>query len=205
LSIRNRLISIVSLFLISMLLLVPADASDSLSVVVRSFQENEELINDLDPEISVQDIHFDNGEIPADLSSIIWICFKGSHLFSGYNSRSQGVFLVLPCATGRREGQKTKVGDMRTPEGAFRVQQIQDASFWQPYVDKKTGDTIGYGPYFIRIDTGNWKGIGIHGTDENHEHEIGTNASHGCIRLKNDDLLKVKELSRVGQKILIFP
>ena len=203
-SIRNRAMSLI-IFLISLFLVHPADASDNMSVLVSSFQENEDLISELVPGISVQDIHFMHGEIPSDLSSIIWICFKGTHLFSGYNSRSNQVFLSFPCATGRREGQKTKVGDMRTPEGAFRVQQIQDASFWQPYVDKKTGETIGYGPYFIRVDTGKWKGIGIHGTDENHENEIGTNASHGCIRLKNDDLLRVKKLSRVGQKILILP
>ena len=57
---------------------------------------------------------------------------------------------------------------MRTPEGKFTLSMIQDASWWKPYEDKQTGERIGYGPFFLRLDTGKWKGIGIHGTDEKH-------------------------------------
>ena len=37
---------------------------------------------------------------------------------------------VYPIACGRALGNKEKPGDMKTPEGLFSVQQIQDASAW---------------------------------------------------------------------------
>ncbi|WP_273702121.1 L,D-transpeptidase [Acetomicrobium sp.] len=35
-------------------------------------------------------------------------------------------------------------------------------------------------------------------------HEIGTDASHGCIRMANDDLLEVVSMSMKGQKVVIL-
>ncbi|WP_234986159.1 L,D-transpeptidase [Dethiosulfovibrio salsuginis] len=137
--------------------------------------------------------------------SPLWVCVKEEHLLFGLDGTSKTVFAVWPVATGRVKGQKQKVGDMRTPEGDFTVQRIDDASFWQPYKDKKTGETIGYGPWFIRIKTPPWTGIGIHGTDDDHLHEIGTDASHGCIRMANHSLLELKALVAPGQRVIILP
>ena len=139
------------------------------------------------------------------VSSPIWVCVKEEHLLFGLDGKSRTVFAVWPVATGRVKGQKQKVGDMRTPEGDFTVQRIDDASFWQPYRDKKTGETIGYGPWFIRIKTPPWTGIGIHGTDDDHLHEIGTDASHGCLRMANHSLLELKALAAPGQRVIIIP
>lgn len=137
--------------------------------------------------------------------SPLWVCVKEEHLLFGLDGASKTVFAVWPVATGRVKGQKQKVGDMRTPEGDFTVQRIDDASFWQPYKDKKTGETIGYGPWFIRIKTPPWTGIGIHGTDDDHLYEIGTDASHGCIRMANHSLLELKALVAPGQRVIILP
>lgn len=43
--------------------------------------------------------------------------------------------------------------------------------------------------------------IYIHGTDE--EHLIGTPASHGCIRMKNPDVMELFELVEAGTQIVI--
>jgi lipoprotein-anchoring transpeptidase ErfK/SrfK len=43
----------------------------------------------------------------------------------------------------------------------------------------------------------------IHGT--NHEDEIGTPASHGCVRMKNADLLELFERVKVGTPVEIAP
>ncbi len=43
--------------------------------------------------------------------------------------------------------------------------------------------------------------IYIHGT--NHEEEIGQPASHGCIRMKNDDLIALFEQVPVGAEVVI--
>ncbi len=43
--------------------------------------------------------------------------------------------------------------------------------------------------------------IYIHGTDE--EDQIGTPASHGCIRMRNDDVIELFDLVEVGDTVLI--
>ncbi len=45
--------------------------------------------------------------------------------------------------------------------------------------------------------------IYIHGTDE--EACIGTPASHGCIRMRNEDIMELFEHCRVGESVLIRP
>ncbi len=137
--------------------------------------------------------------------SPLWVCVKQEHLLFGLDEDSRTIFAAWSVATGRVAGQKKRVGDMRTPEGDFTVQRIDDASFWQPYRDKKTGETIGYGPWFIRLKTDPWTGIGIHGTDDEHLHEIGTDASHGCIRMANHSLLELKAAVAPGQRVIILP
>ncbi|MDE5686373.1 MAG: L,D-transpeptidase, partial [Paramuribaculum sp.] len=44
--------------------------------------------------------------------------------------------------------------------------------------------------------------IGIHGTNE--PESIGTRASMGCVRLHNDELLRLKELVKVGTPVEIL-
>lgn len=106
-------------------------------------------------------------------------------------------------AVGKNKGQKQKVGDNRTPEGMFKIIQIQNASYWTHDFRDGKGEIKGaYGPWFIRLETG-WKGIGIHGTHD--PSSIGTNATEGCIRLRNDELLRLKEkYAKIGVKVLIF-
>ena len=40
------------------------------------------------------------------------------------------------------------------------------------------------------MDTGGWKGIGIHGTHA--PDSLGTMASEGCIRMNNDEIRDLK-------------
>jgi len=108
------------------------------------------------------------------------------------------------CATGKVPGNKQKKGDMRTPEGVFSVQQIQDASSWtHDFGDGKGVIKDAYGPWFIRLKTPPHTGIGIHGTHD--PDSIRTLASEGCIRLRNDNLRKLKEHVKVGMKVVIGP
>lgn len=43
--------------------------------------------------------------------------------------------------------------------------------------------------------------IYIHGT--NHEEDIGRPASHGCVRMRNDDVVELFRLVRVGTRVII--
>lgn len=118
--------------------------------------------------------------------------YKGSLTFS------------VSIACGRNLGNKKEKGDMRTPEGVFHVISIEDASGWSH--DFKDGNGIidsAYGPWFIRLDTPGYNGIGIHGTHA--PESLGTRATEGCIRLKNEDVIKLKEKVYIGMTVVITP
>lgn len=105
-------------------------------------------------------------------------------------------------ACGKNSGQKHKVGDMKTPEGMFFVQSIEDASERTHDFGDGRGEIQGaYGPYFIRLDTPGNKGIGIHGTHD--PLSIGTRATEGCIRLNNNDLVELVNVVRPGMMVLV--
>lgn len=107
-----------------------------------------------------------------------------------------------PVAMGRNYGNKKKVGDLKTPEGKFEVQQIQDASYWTHDFKDGKGEIKGaYGSHFIRLLTPPHRGIGIHGTHD--PASIGTRATEGCIRLKNEDLLELVKMVHVGMPVTI--
>ncbi len=91
---------------------------------------------------------------------------------------------------GKNYGDKRRKGDLRTPEGKFRIVSIEQSSAWKHDFNDGYGMRKGaYGPYFIRLKTPGFTGIGIHGTC--FPESIGTRSSEGCIRLKNEDLLKL--------------
>ena len=107
-------------------------------------------------------------------------------------------------AVGKNAGQKERAGDMRTPEGEFTVEQIQDSSWWSHDFGDGKGPVAGaYGPWFIRLATG-WRGIGIHGTHD--PSSSGTDATEGCVRLRNEDVEKLREkYIRLGMRVVIRP
>ena len=88
------------------------------------------------------------------------------------------VLEVFGVAVGKNAGDKQRAGDMRTPEGSFTVEQVQDASWWSHDFGDGKGEIKGaYGPWFIRLKTG-WRGIGIHGT---HDPRIDRDGRNGGV------------------------
>ena len=109
-----------------------------------------------------------------------------------------------PIACGRNVGNKRRQGDMRTPVGMFKVQEILDAHTWtHDFKDGKGVIRGAYGPYFVRLLTGH-KGIGIHGTHD--ESSIGTLATEGCIRLHNANILEfATKFAYRGMPVIVLP
>lgn len=112
------------------------------------------------------------------------------------------------CALGKNTGDKEKSGDMKTPNGTFKVIEVCDASYWTHDFKDGKGEIKGaYGPWFFYLDTtakskGQWDGIGIHGTHD--PSSIRTLASEGCIRLLNENVLLLKEkYIKVGTMVTI--
>ena len=128
---------------------------------------------------------------------------KANMTLSMYDYRGEEQ-MNIPMACGKVYGDKQKRGDMRTPEGVFHVVSIEDASEWAHDFGDGNGPVEGaYGPLFIRLECPGHKGIGIHGTHL--PESLGTRASEGCIRLDNNDLLRLAEQVHTGMVVAILP
>lgn len=105
---------------------------------------------------------------------------------------------------GKNYGNKQVVGDLKTPEGIFRITDIEDASTWKhDFKDGKGRIEGAYGPWFLRLAVPDQKGIGIHGTHK--PESIGTRDTEGCIRLENSDISDLKERVNPGMVVVVLP
>lgn len=104
----------------------------------------------------------------------------------------------FPVAIGSNPdgGDKEEPGDCRTPEGEFEIVSIEDSADWD-----HEGDRV-YGPFFLRIGCPPWEGIGVHGTNE--PEAVGTKSTRGCIRMLNEDLVRLVSRVGVGTTIVVL-
>ncbi len=140
--------------------------------------------------------------------------------------RSNGVRYAYPVSTARA-GIGNRRNSLQTPVGRHRIHAKIGASMpirtvfraRQPiglYEDLQDGQRHDWILTRIIWLTGCQTGINrrgmhdtrnryiyIHGTDE--EALIGTPASHGCIRMRNADILELFEHCRVGETVVIRP
>lgn len=101
-------------------------------------------------------------------------------------------------------GPKKVRGDHKTPEGTFKINQLLNAKgLTHDFKDGKGPVKDAYGPWFLRLDVPGFWDIGIHGTP--FPESIGTRATEGCIRLRNEDILDLKEQVKVGTVVIILP
>ena len=131
----------------------------------------------------------------------LWLhVVKGQYKMYLYNGRS--LERIYDIAVGANGGQKRRVGDSRTPTGTFTVQQVQNSTAWTYDFNDGNGPTPGaYGPWFIRLKTPGWTGIGIHGTHD--PGSIGTMITQGCVRMYNNELEELKRRVFRGMKVVI--
>ncbi len=87
--------------------------------------------------------------------------------------------------------------DSPSPVGEFKIaQRIRQPAYYSPGVVIPPGKNNPLGPGWLGLTR---KGFGIHGTNE--PRSIGRNTSHGCIRLRNQDIEELFELVRVGDVV----
>lgn len=107
-----------------------------------------------------------------------------------------------PIAVGKNYGNKTRTGDMKTPEGYFTICSIENSTKWKhDFKDGKGVRNGAYGPFFFRLKVPSFNSIGIHGTCK--PESIGTRDSEGCIRLHNNDLQRLRALIYLGMPVII--
>jgi lipoprotein-anchoring transpeptidase ErfK/SrfK len=86
-----------------------------------------------------------------------------------------------------------------SPEGQFEiVSRVANPTYYHPGTVIPAGNDNPIGPRWIGL---NQKGYGIHGT--NQPRSVGHAASHGCIRLRNSDVVKLFEMVRTGDVVEI--
>ncbi|MDE6272731.1 MAG: L,D-transpeptidase family protein [Muribaculaceae bacterium] len=102
-------------------------------------------------------------------------------------------------------GTKHKKADNRTPEGYFTIKGIFNSTDWlytndAGYTSPAKGQ---FGPRFMRLDTPVSQQIGIHGTAA--PGSIGGRRSHGCIRMTNENIMRIHKLCESGMPVIVSP
>ncbi len=160
------------------------------------------------PGLVLQESVPDPGEAAAlvaanNLEGKYWLYIRKDRFeLSAWNGNVRTALYTV--AVGENPGDKERVGDRRTPEDVFRIESIHDSRAWvHDFGDGKGPVEGAYGPFFIRLDTGRWKGIGIHGTHD--PSSLGTRTTEGCIRLDNKALLQIVDKAVPGTIVIIEP
>ncbi|MBC8292900.1 MAG: L,D-transpeptidase [Proteobacteria bacterium] len=154
----------------------------------------------------------DSPALPAELAdeSVALLLDKSSRQLSVY--REGELYRRYPVNLGRRpSGAKRFQGDMRTPEGLYRISSIKPHNRWV---------------YFLAIDYPNrsdnerykrlleeervpilggkalaiGSGLGLHGSDSAHDGD--TDWTRGCVALSNSDITELHELVETGTPVL---
>ncbi|EDX86082.1 ErfK/YbiS/YcfS/YnhG superfamily [Synechococcus sp. PCC 7335] len=106
--------------------------------------------------------------------------------------------ISYPVAIGR--------AGWETPTGKFEVfHQVTDPGWTNPI----TSEVVPPGPYnplgdrWIAFWTDGTNSIGFHGTPN--RESVGTAASHGCVRMYNEDVRQLYEMVEVGTVVTVVP
>ncbi len=133
--------------------------------------------------------------VPSERISLLVLDLSERQLY-GYQGDLQVV--TYPVAVGR--------ADWETPTGEFAVLQRQQHPTWQhPF----TGELVPPGPdnplgdRWIGFWANDQHAIGFHGTPD--EHLIGQAVSHGCVRMRNADIVELYDRIRLGTRVIVQP
>lgn len=112
--------------------------------------------------------------------------------------RAEKLEASYPIAVGQ-EGWET-------PTGSFNVIEMERNPIWEHPI---TGEEVPSGPdnplgsRWIGFWADNRYYVGFHGT--NQEDSIGHAVSHGCVRLRDQDIQKLYELVSIGTEVTVEP
>jgi len=93
-----------------------------------------------------------------------------------------------------------------TPIGRYKVFDMQRDPGWENPLNGKVippGPDNPLGTRWIAFWTDGRNSIGLHGTPN--EESVGQAASHGCIRMRNQDVLALYALVKIGTPITVEP
>ncbi|MDR3254528.1 MAG: L,D-transpeptidase [Synergistaceae bacterium] len=122
------------------------------------------------------------------------------YLFKGNDT----ILKSYPIAIGRGVGTKKSRTDLITPTGLFKIWRVVDDATQLVYDPKWFGEPGepqkgAYGAKLISFYNP-WE-IAIHGT--NAPGSIGKRVTHGCVRLRNKDIIDLTSYVKPGMRLLI--
>lgn len=112
--------------------------------------------------------------------------------------RSQKLQASYPVAIGQ--------AGWETPTGTFEITQMQTNPVWQhPITDQliTAGPDSPLGLRWIGFWSDGYNQIGFHGT--NQEELIGQAVSHGCVRMRNEDIVALYQQVAEGTPVIVQP
>lgn len=115
-----------------------------------------------------------------------------------YGYRRDRQVVSYPVAIGR--------ADWETPTGQFTIFQRQQYPAWEHPL---TGEVVPPGPEnplgarWLGFWSDGLNAIGFHGTPD--EHLIGQAVSHGCVRMRNADVIELYERVVIGTTVVVVP
>jgi murein L,D-transpeptidase YafK len=117
---------------------------------------------------------------------------------------------------GKPKGPKRFEGDMRTPEGLYRVKDKRPHHRWRYFIAIDYPNAEDRVLYEHELQNGGVPkitdrplriggGIGIHGTDQPDAQERGEDWTQGCVAMRNRDLVHVFDNVHIGTPVLVLP
>lgn len=133
--------------------------------------------------------------VPSRQVSRLVLHLSGRRLYAYQGDREVASY---PVAVGRESWE--------TPTGEFTVFQRQQNPAWEHPL---TGAVVPPGPdnplgaRWLGFWTDGTNAIGFHGTP--HEHLIGEAVSHGCVRMRNADVIELYDRVALGTLVIVLP
>jgi len=117
---------------------------------------------------------------------------------------------------GKPKGAKRFEGDMRTPEGLYRVAGKRPHPRWQYFIAINYPNAEDRFAYEHELQNGGvpkitnrplriGSGIGIHGSNQPDAQERGEDWTQGCVAMRNKDVVHVFDNVEVGTPVLVLP
>ncbi|MBO4657986.1 MAG: L,D-transpeptidase [Prevotella sp.] len=165
---------------------------------------------------TIPDETIDNPDMMQNRRNCFIIMSKKDYYLYVYEIQDKDTVMLAryDCCFGQHVGNKQMRGDKKTPSSCnsdkenpfakpFTISQIQNASTWKHDFKDGRGNIKSYGDWFLRLVTPGHSGIGIHGSTNN-ELSVPGRASEGCIRLKDADIIKLRNhYAFEGMKVII--
>jgi hypothetical protein len=163
--------------------------------------------------------------ISKDFSELLFVSIKNQKLYHIKNEKIINTFII----SSSEYGTGSQIGSKKTPLGLHKIKEKHGKNtsingrmvgrvFYGDiatiYTDETKSKTDDITSRILRLeglekDKNKGKGIDsykryiyIHGTSE--EGRLGTPASHGCIRMKNKDVIDLYKIVEVGTLVLIL-